>query len=163
MVTRWRLASRIYFCFWRWWFLMCRARSFSWSLAEMPMTSPSSMVSSPSGGAKPRGGACGVPSELHVRTVPSGLGWSWRCLLLLTASSSKASWGGGVREGLAFRIRQKRCVRRVVDGRGSLRISSLGGHRGLFFVARTMGAKCWEPACLGKLIQRGSGKCVCKV
>jgi hypothetical protein len=28
-----------------------------------------------------------------VRTVPSGVGWSWRYLLLLTASSSKASWG----------------------------------------------------------------------
>jgi hypothetical protein len=24
-------------------------------------------------------------------------------------------------------------------------------------------ARCWELACLGKLIQRGSGKCVCKV
>ena len=67
---------------------MRRARSFSWSSAEMPMTSPSSMVSSP-----PGGGACGAPSELQVRTVPSGVGWSWRCLLLLTASSSKASWG----------------------------------------------------------------------
>jgi hypothetical protein len=94
---------------------MRRARSFSWSSAEMLMTSSSSMVSLPSSGAKPRGGACGAPSELHVRTVPSGVGWS------------------------------------------------LGGHRRLFFVARTMGAKCWEPACLGKLIQRGSGKCVCKV
>jgi hypothetical protein len=72
---------------------MRRARSFSWSLAEMSMTSPSSMVSSPSGGAKPGGGACGAPSELHVRIVPSGVGWSWCCLLLLIASSSKASWG----------------------------------------------------------------------
>jgi hypothetical protein len=71
---------------------MRRAHNFSWSSAEMPITSPSSMVSSPSGGAKPGGGACGAPLELHVRTVPSGVGWSWRCLLLLTVSSSKASW-----------------------------------------------------------------------
>jgi hypothetical protein len=69
------------------------ARNFSWSSAEMPMTSPSSKVSSPSGEAKPGGGACGAPSELQVRTMPSGVGLSWRCLLLLTASSSKASWG----------------------------------------------------------------------
>jgi hypothetical protein len=65
--------------------------------------------------------------------------------------------------GLAFLIRQKRCLRRVVNGWGSLRVNSLVGHRGLFFVARTVGAKCWEHACLGKLIQRRSGKCVCEV
>jgi hypothetical protein len=53
---------------------MRKAHSFSWSSTEMPMTSPSSMVSSPSGGAKPGGGACGAPSELQVRTVPSGVG-----------------------------------------------------------------------------------------
>jgi hypothetical protein len=53
---------------------MRRACSFSWSLAEMPMTSPSSMVSSPSGGAKFSGGACGAPSELQVRTVSWGVG-----------------------------------------------------------------------------------------
>jgi hypothetical protein len=75
----------------------------------------------------------------------------------------KGLLGGGVREGLAFLIRQKRCLCRVVNGWGSLRISSLRGHRGSFFVAQTMGAKCWEHACLGNLIQRGSGKCVCKV
>jgi hypothetical protein len=70
---------------------MRRARSFSWSSAEIPLTSPSPMVSSPSGGAKPGGGARGAPSELQVRTVPSRVGWSWRCLWLLTTSSSKAS------------------------------------------------------------------------
>jgi hypothetical protein len=91
-VTHWRLASRISFCFWRLWFLMRRARSCSWSSAETPMTSSSSIVSSPSGGAKPGGGACGTPPELQVHRVPSGVGWSWHCLLL-TASSLKASWG----------------------------------------------------------------------
>jgi hypothetical protein len=39
---------------------MRRARSFSWYL--------------PSSEAKPGGGACGAPSELQVRTVPSGVG-----------------------------------------------------------------------------------------
>jgi hypothetical protein len=70
---------------------MRRARSFSWSSAEMPMTSPSSMVSSPSGGVKPGGGTWGTHLELQVRTVTSGVGLSWRALLLLMASSSKAS------------------------------------------------------------------------
>jgi hypothetical protein len=91
-VTRWRLASWMSFCFWRLWFLMRRALSCSWSSAEIPMTSPSSIASSPSSGAKPRGGTCGMPLELQVRRVPLGVGCSWRCLLL-TASSSKASWG----------------------------------------------------------------------
>jgi hypothetical protein len=92
VVTRWRLASRMSFYFWRLRFLMRRARSYSCSSAEMPMTSPSSAASSPSGGAKPGGGACGSPLELQVCTVPSGVGCSWRCLLL-RASSSEASWG----------------------------------------------------------------------
>jgi hypothetical protein len=48
IVTRWRLASSIYFYFCRWLFLMRKAHSFSWSSTEMPMTSPTSMVSSPS-------------------------------------------------------------------------------------------------------------------
>jgi hypothetical protein len=82
-VTRWRLASRMSFCFWRLRFLMCRARSYSCSSAETLMTSPSSVASLPSGGAKPGGGACGCPPELQVRRVPSGVGWS----------SSQASWG----------------------------------------------------------------------
>jgi hypothetical protein len=43
---------------------MRRARSFTWSSANMLMSSPSSMVSSPSGGAKPGVGAHGAPSEL---------------------------------------------------------------------------------------------------
>jgi hypothetical protein len=55
---------------------MRRARSCSWSSAEMSMTSPSSIGSSASIGAKPGGGACGTPPELQVRRVPSGVGWS---------------------------------------------------------------------------------------
>jgi hypothetical protein len=88
--TRWRLASRISFCFWRLRFLMRKARSYSCSSAETPMTSPSSMTSVPSGGAKP-GGSCGCPPELQVRRLPSRVGCSLR-YLLLRASSSVASW-----------------------------------------------------------------------
>jgi hypothetical protein len=72
--------------------LMRRARRCSWSSAETQMTSPSSIASLSSGGAKPGSGACGMPLELQVRRVHSGVGWSWRCLLL-TVSSSKASRG----------------------------------------------------------------------
>jgi hypothetical protein len=142
-VTRWCLALRMSFCFWRLWFLMRRARSCSWSSAEMPMTSPSSIASSPSGGAKPGGGSCGMPPELQVRRVSSGVGCSWRCLLL-TASSSKASWGVLSARALPFFLSQQRCLRCFIDGWGCLRTSSLGGHRGLFFVARTVGAKYWN-------------------
>jgi hypothetical protein len=53
---------------------MRRAHSCSYSSAEMSMTSPSSVASSPSGGAKPGGGACGCPLEVQVRRVPSGVG-----------------------------------------------------------------------------------------
>jgi hypothetical protein len=69
---------------------MRRARSCSCSSAETSMTSPSSVASSPFGGVKPGGGACGSPPELQVRRVPSGVGCSWRCLVL-RASSSQAS------------------------------------------------------------------------
>jgi hypothetical protein len=101
VVTHWRLASRMSFCFWRLRFLMRRACGCSCSSAEMPMTSLSSVASSPSGGAKPGGGACGSPPELQVCRVPSVVGCSW-CCLLLRASSSQASWGGVICEGLSF-------------------------------------------------------------
>jgi hypothetical protein len=50
---------------------MRRARSCSCSSAETPMTSPSSVASAPSGGAKP-GGGCYGPLELRVRRVVVG-------------------------------------------------------------------------------------------
>jgi hypothetical protein len=53
---------------------MRRARTCSCSSAKTPMTSPSSVASSPSSGAKPGGGACGCPPKLQVRRVPSGVG-----------------------------------------------------------------------------------------
>jgi hypothetical protein len=46
-VTRWRLASRMSFYFWRLRFLMRRARSCSCSSVETSMTSPSYVASSP--------------------------------------------------------------------------------------------------------------------
>jgi hypothetical protein len=108
---------------------MRRARSYSCSSAEMPMTSPSFAASLPSGGAKPGGGACGNPLELQVRRVPSGVGCSWRCLLL-RASSSEASWGVLSARALPFFLGQQCCLRCFVDGWGGLRTSSLGCHRG---------------------------------
>jgi hypothetical protein len=78
--TRWRLASSISFCFWRLRFLMRKARSCSCSSAETPMTSPSSMTSAPSGGAKPGGGAAVLQSRRcgeHRLRRPLG-GWCGR-------------------------------------------------------------------------------------
>jgi hypothetical protein len=86
---------------------MHRARRFSWSSAEKPMTSPSSMVSSPSGGAKPGGGACGAPSELQVRTVPSEVGLSFALSLAVDSVIFEGLLGGVVHEGFAFLLRQE--------------------------------------------------------
>jgi hypothetical protein len=55
---------------------MRRAHSCSCSSADMSMTLPYSIASSPFGGAKPGGGACGSPPELQVRRVPSRVGCS---------------------------------------------------------------------------------------
>jgi hypothetical protein len=141
-VTRWRLASRMSFCFWRLRFLMHRARSYSCSSAEMPMTSPSSAVSSPSGGAKPGGGACGSLPELQVCRVPSGVGCSWRCLLL-RALSSEASWGVlFVRALPFFSASSAAFAASSMDG-ATFELARLGAITGDLFVARMVGAKCW--------------------
>jgi hypothetical protein len=141
-VTRWRLASRMSFCFWRLRFLMRRARSCSYSSAEMPMTSPSSVASSPSGGAKPRGGACGSPPELQVRRVPSGVGCSW-LYLLLRASPSEASWGCCLQGPcLFFSASSAAFAASSMDG-AAFELARLGAIAVDLFVARTVGAKCW--------------------
>jgi hypothetical protein len=138
-VTHWRLASRMSFCFWRLWFLMRRARSCS---ADMPMTSSSSATSSPSGGEKPGGGPCGSPLELQVRRVASGVGCSWRCLLL-RASSLEASWGVlSVRALPFFSARSAAFAASSMDG-APFELARLGAIAGDLFVARTVGAKCW--------------------
>jgi hypothetical protein len=124
--------------------LIRRARSCSYSSAEMPMTSPSSVASSPSGGAKPGGGACGSPPELQVRRVPSGVGCSWRCLLL-RASSSQASWGGVICEGFSFFFSASNAAFAAssMDG-AAFELALLGAIAGGLFVARTVGTKCWN-------------------
>jgi hypothetical protein len=131
--TCWRLASRISFCFWRLQFFMRRARSCSCSSVETQMTSPSFVASSPSSGAKPGGGACGCPSELQVRRVPSGVGCLLRCLLL-RASSSQASWAVLSARALPF----------FSASSAAFELSLLGAIVGGLFVARTVGAKCWN-------------------
>jgi hypothetical protein len=121
--------------------LMRRAHSCSYSSAETPMTSPSSVASSPSGGAKPGGGACGCPPELQVRRVPSGVGCSWRCLLL-RASSSQASWGVlSVRALPFFSASNAAFAASSMDG-AAFELARLGAIVGGLFVARTVGAKC---------------------
>jgi hypothetical protein len=123
--TRWRLASSISFCFWRLRFLMRKARSYSCSSAETPMTSPSSMTSAPSGGAKP-GGGCGCSPEPQVWGASSSVASWWvvwartRALPFFLASS--VAFAASLAFELAF----------------------LGAIAGGFFVARTVGAKCWN-------------------
>jgi hypothetical protein len=160
-VTRWRLSSRMSFCFWRLRFLMRRACSCSCSSAEMPMTSPSSAASWPFGGAKPGGGACGSPPELQVRRVPSGVGCSWRCLLL-RALSLEASWGCCLRGPCLF-SRPAALPLLLHRWMGCLRTSSLGCHRGWFVRSRNGGRQMLALTLPSKWIQRESGESVCKV
>jgi hypothetical protein len=105
---------------------MCKARRFSWSSTEMLRTSPSSMVSSPSSGAKHGGGAWGAPSELQVCTVSSGVGCSWPSLAV-DSVIFEGLLGGGVREGFAFLLRQECYLCCIVDGCDGLGSCSLGG------------------------------------
>jgi hypothetical protein len=123
---------------------MRRARSYSCSSAKMSMTSPSSARSLPSGGAKPRGGACGCPPELQVCMVPSGAGCSRR-YLFLRASSSEASWGVLLARALPFfSARSTAFAASSMDG-DAFELARLGAIAGDLFVARTVGAKCWYP------------------
>jgi hypothetical protein len=123
--TRWRLASSISFCLWRLRFLMRKARSCSCSSAETPRTSLSSVRSAPYGGAKPRGG-CGCPSGPQVRRVSSSVASWWvewvRARALPFFAASNAAFAASLAFELAF----------------------LGAIAGGFFVARTVGAKCWN-------------------
>jgi hypothetical protein len=132
------LASRISFCFWRLRFLMRKARSCSCSSAETPMTSPSSVASAPSGGAKP-GGSCGCPPELQVRRLPSGVGCSLRCLLL-SVSSSQASWWVVSTRALPFFSASSAAF----AASSAFELALLGAIAGGFSIARTVGAKCWN-------------------
>jgi hypothetical protein len=140
---------------------MRKARSFSWSSAEMPMTSPSSIVSSPSGGAKLGGGACGAPSELQVRIVPSRVGVVLALSLAIDSVIFEGLLGGGAREGFAFLLRQECCLRCIINGRDSLRGCSLGGHCRLFFSRMNGGSQILELGVQDRLIQWEIGEGVC--
>jgi hypothetical protein len=122
---------------------MRRARSCSCSSAEMPMTSPSYVVSSPSGGAKPGDGTCGSPPELQVRRVPSGVGCSWHCLLL-RALSLEAFWGVLSTRALPFFSASSAAFAASSMDGAAFKLTLLGAIAGGLFVARTMGAKCWH-------------------
>jgi hypothetical protein len=106
------------------------------------MTSLSSVVSSPSGGAKPGGGACGSPPELQVRRVPSGVGCSWH-YLLLRASSLQASWGVLSARALPFFSASSVAFSASSTDGAAFELALLGAIVGGLFVARTVGAKCW--------------------
>jgi hypothetical protein len=132
--TRWRLASSISFCLWRLRFLRRRARSCSCSSAETPRTSPSSVRSAPSGGAKPRGG-CGCPSRPQVRRASSSqVRGTW---------SSAASWWV---EWVSVRALPFFAASSAAFAASSaLELAFLGAIAGGFFVARTVGAKVTKP------------------
>jgi hypothetical protein len=123
--------------------LMRRARSCSCSSAETLMTSPSSVASSPSSGAKPGGGACGSPPVLQVRRVPSGVGCSWR-YLVPRASSSQASWGVLSARALPFFSASSAAFAASLTDGATFELALLGTIVGGLFVARTVGAKCWN-------------------
>jgi hypothetical protein len=51
---------------------------------------------------------------------------------------------GGVDKGLALFLGQQRCLRCFVNGWAAFELALLGAIAGGFFVARTVGAKCWN-------------------
>jgi hypothetical protein len=110
------------------------------------MTSPSSMVSSPSGGAKPGGGARGAPSELQVPHSVVGGGVILALSLAVDGVIFEGLLKGVLREGFAFLLCQEHCLPRVVDGSGGLRACSLGGHRGVLFRHTNSGRQMLELA-----------------
>jgi hypothetical protein len=112
---------------------MRKARNCSCSSSEMPMTSPSSVVSSPSSGAKP-GGGCGCPPELQVWRVPSGVGYSL-CCLLLSASSSQASWWVVSTRALPFFSASSAAFAASSTDGAAFELALLGAITGGFFVA----------------------------
>jgi hypothetical protein len=121
---------------------MRKARSCSCSSAEMSMTSPSSVAFVPSGGVKP-GGGCGCPPELQVQRLPSGVGCSLRCLLL-SASSLQASWWVVSTRALPFFSANSAAFAASSTDGAAFELALLGAIAGGFFIARTVGAKCWN-------------------
>jgi hypothetical protein len=143
---------------------MRMAPSYSCSLAETPMTSSSSVASSPSGGAKPGGCACGCPPELQVCRVPLGVGWLWRSLLVRASSSQASWWVLSARALPFFSASSAAFTASSTDGAAfEVRTSSLGCHRGWFVHSTNGGRQMLELALLGKLIQRGGEESADKV
>jgi hypothetical protein len=116
-----------------------RARSCSYSSAETPRTSPSSVASSPSSGAKPGDGTCGCPPKLQVWRVPSGVCWSLRCLLLCASSSPAPWWVLSVRALPFFSASSAAFAASSTDG-AAFELALLGAIAGGLLVGRTVGA-----------------------
>jgi hypothetical protein len=116
------------------------------------MTSPSSMASAPSGGAKPGG-------KLRLSSRAAGAETAFGSGLFVALSLAESVVFGGLLvgcvdegEGLALFLGQQCCLHSLV----SLRASFLGCHLGWFFRSMNDGCQMLELALLGKLIQRGS-------
>jgi hypothetical protein len=116
---------------------MRKARSCSRSSAETPMTSPSVRAL--------RWSEAWGKLRLSSRAAGAETAFGSGLFVALPLAESVVFGGllvGGVDEGegLALFLGQQCCLRSLV----SLRASFLGCHRGWFFVARTVGAKCWN-------------------
>jgi hypothetical protein len=112
---------------------MRKARSCNCSSAETPRTSPSSVRSAPSGVAKP-GGGCGCPSGPQVRRASSSQ-------VRRTSSSVASWWVEWVRaRALPFFAASSAAF----AASSAFELAFLGAIAGSFFVARTVGAKCWN-------------------
>jgi hypothetical protein len=75
--------------------------------------------------------------------VPSGVGCSWRCLLL-RASSSEASWSVLSARALPFFSASSAAFAASSMDGAAFELARLGAIAGGLFVARTVGAKCWH-------------------
>jgi hypothetical protein len=78
-----------------------------------------------------------------VRRLPSGVGWSLRCLLL-TASSSQASWWVVSARALPFFSASSAAFAASSTDGAAFELALLGAIASGLFVARTVGAKCWN-------------------
>jgi hypothetical protein len=75
--------------------------------------------------------------------VVSGVGCSCRCLLL-RASSSQASWGVLSATALPFFLASSAAIAASSMDGAAFELALLGAIAGGLFVARTVGAKCWN-------------------
>jgi hypothetical protein len=78
-----------------------------------------------------------------VRREPSGVGWSLRCLLL-SVSSLQASWWVMSAGALPFFSASSAAFTASSTDGTAFELALLGVIAGGLFVARTVGAKCWN-------------------